>query len=312
MTRFARMSEDPEHFHDHADTVYAKAAEEFRTIFQPIISHSPRLRSGDVEEDFLLLGSRFALTRQFEAIVAALQLATITLGHHSVSFLRPALEEYLWLKYFAQLDARVASQLYATLGVNDVLRSAEAVHGYIGDDGMADVGFPPAFQAYVAQQRAAQTRKIRDFNQQLGWPGRPAVASMEWIAGQVGERDLYAYLYSATSRSVHFSAGEGLRRAWGDPANPEGYVSVEDVDHRLYLSDFGFYQLIRLFISTWIATERWHDVVVPLSEETVDADELLEWVNKFYALPGVPIVLAKEYELIWQQPTKSGSGPAGR
>jgi hypothetical protein len=85
-------------------------------------------------------------------------------------------------------------------------------------------------------------------------------------------------------------------------------VSIEDVDHRLYLSDFGFYQLIRLFISTWIATERWHDLVVPLSEETVDADQLLEWVKKFYALPGVPIVLAKEYELIWQHPKNSGGG----
>jgi hypothetical protein len=261
-----------------------------------------------VESDFLLLGSRFALTRQFEAIVAALQLTKVTLGHHSVSFLRPALEEYLWLKYLAQLDPGVASQLYMTLGVNDVLRSAEAVHGYVGEDGMANAGFPPAFQTYVVQQRAAITRKIREFNQQLGWPSRRPVASMEWIAGQVGERDLYAYLYSATSRSVHFSAGEGLRRTWGDPTNPEGYVSIEDVDHRLYLSDFGFYQLIRLFISTWIATERWHDLVVPLSEETVDADQLLEWVKKFYALPGVPIVLAKEYELIWQHPKNSGGG----
>ncbi|MGN7780475.1 hypothetical protein ACTJJE_13255 [Mycolicibacterium sp. 22603] len=302
------MPEDPEHFHDHANTVYAKAAEEFRTIFQPIISRSPRLRSGDVESDFLLLGSRFALTRQFEAIVAALQLAKVTLGHHSVSFVRPGLEEYLWLTYFARLDPGVASQLYVTLGVNDVLRSAEAVHGYIGDDGMTNAGFPPGFHTFVVQRRAELTQKIRGFNQQLGWPGRPPVASMEWIAGQVGERDLYAYLYSATSRSVHFSAGEGLRRGWGDPTNPEGFVSVEDVDHRLYLSDFGFYQLVRLFISTWLATERWHDRVVPLSEETVDADQLLDWVERFYALPGVPIVLAKEYELIWQHPKNSGGG----
>jgi hypothetical protein len=121
----------------------------------------------EVEEDFLLTGSRFALTRQFESVQAALELAKITLGHLSVSFIRPALEEYLWLKYLAGLDRSIASYFYLILGIRDVLRSVEATDEYIGDEGMAKVGFPPNFTASVGKWLAETKRRARTFNQQL-------------------------------------------------------------------------------------------------------------------------------------------------
>lgn len=250
----------------------------------------------------MLLGARFALTRQFESLQASLEMAKATLGHLAVGFIRPALEEFLWLKYLATVDSSVASELYLILGVRDVMRSVEAAEEFIGADGMTKIGFPPNFSAYVSEWLAGNRRTLRSLNQRLGWPSSPAVATMQWIARQVGEEKLYVYLYSATSRAVHFSAGEVLRRSWGDPTNPDGYISVEDVDHRVYLSDFALYQLTRLFLSTWLSLERWHDKIMRLSEETVDEDRVLQFVEGFYALAAVPIILAKEYELIWKRP----------
>src|SRR6476660_9756575 len=46
------------------------------------------------------------------------------------------------------------------------------------------------------------------------------------------------------------NAGEPFRRGWGNPSNPEGHISVEDVRYRAYRSNFGLYQLTRLFVDT--------------------------------------------------------------
>src|SRR6476469_1749787 len=46
------------------------------------------------------------------------------------------------------------------------------------------------------------------------------------------------------------NAGEPFRRGWGNPSNQEGHISVEDVRHRAYRSNFGLYQLTRLFVDT--------------------------------------------------------------
>jgi hypothetical protein len=126
--RLIGMPSDPHHFHDHADTVYAKAVKELLAIFGPPLTHSRQLRSIDVEKDFALLGARFALTRQYESLQAAYELAKVTLGHLTVTFIRPALEECLWFTYLATLDRGSAHDVYFALGLNDVLRSAQAVN----------------------------------------------------------------------------------------------------------------------------------------------------------------------------------------
>jgi hypothetical protein len=38
--RLIGMPSDPHHFHDHADTVYAKAVKELLAIFGPPLTHS--------------------------------------------------------------------------------------------------------------------------------------------------------------------------------------------------------------------------------------------------------------------------------
>jgi hypothetical protein len=68
------------------------------------------------------------LTRQYESLQAAYELAKVTLGHLTVTFIRPALEECLWLTYLATLDRGSAHDVYFALGLNDVLRSAQAVN----------------------------------------------------------------------------------------------------------------------------------------------------------------------------------------
>jgi hypothetical protein len=97
---------------------------------------------GGAEEDFPVLAAQHAVQRQLEAIRAALELADSGLGHLAVGFVRPACDEFLWLKYFAQVSAEDLRKIFLLMAVRDGLRSVAAAQGYVGAESMIAIGFP--------------------------------------------------------------------------------------------------------------------------------------------------------------------------
>lgn len=250
----------------------------------------------DAMGDLTLLGTRYALTRQVGAIKAAVELARANLGHYSVCFVRPAFEEFLWVMYLSTLDRRDAHDVFHAMALDDSMRQAQAADDFFRPEEMINQGFPQRFREFVDLQFDANKVDVTALGERLGWPRtRSGFPSMKWIATQVGEDKFYAYLYAATSRGVHFSAGEVLRHAWGQPGK---HVDVEDVDYQVFFSDYALYELTYLFLQTGLAAEPWHAQVLSGQSD----DECRKYLLDFAKLGRIPIMTASEYELFWKKP----------
>jgi hypothetical protein len=158
------------------------------------------------------------LVRQIEGYHAITTLVASNLGHMAPAFLRPACEEFFWIKYLNKVPAEAFKELFLAITAAENLRGLTAQQMYIGKRGMKSLGFSTQFVNKAISDYRAINEKIRRIGEGLGWPtnveagGQSAVPTTHWVANQVGEGKLYDYLYSATSRHVHFSMGELLRR----------------------------------------------------------------------------------------------------
>jgi len=100
----------------------------------------------------------------------------------------------------------------------------------------------------AAEERRNETRDaLKELQEQYRWSGG-IVPSASWIAERAGQRQLYDYLHSATSRALHFSAGEMMRRGWGSPT---GQMITDSPVIREHLANFALFQLVLLFFKTW-------------------------------------------------------------
>jgi hypothetical protein len=60
-----------------------------------------------------------------------------------------------------------------------------------------------------------EEKELRAMTKNLGWTGRTAWPSVWYMAKACGLEELYRYMYSATSKWVHFSPHVLLRMGWG-------------------------------------------------------------------------------------------------
>lgn len=258
------------------------------------------LKWDDATKDPRLLVINHAIRRQLEALNAALNLAAANLGHLSVTLVRPSLEEMLWIKYLSRLDLPVAERLLLAMSRYDGLRSLASQQRYVGDQAMRDLWYTADFLEAAGKTLPVVEAELVKLKVELKWSGGK-LPSTEWIAKSVDELRIYEYLHSATSRSVHFSAGETLRRSWGEPG---GIVTTEKPEFRMHLSDFALDELWRLFFETI-------EAAMPLlsdagidSEESLTDDRILPLLETLLALGRVPLVHAHEWNLTPEGPLK--------
>jgi hypothetical protein len=133
-----------------------------------------------------------------------------------VAFVRASLEDVLYLRFFASLSIEDSQKLFGLLSDWDVTRSLLAQRAYIGDDDMKKLWHPTGFLDAVQFKRDNVRVQLKELQQKYKWSGRD-ISSGAWIVEEADEKELYDYLHAATSRAVHFSAGEIMRRGWGDP-----------------------------------------------------------------------------------------------
>ena len=245
----------------------------------------------EVEADLRLLAINHALRRQLEGLDGALLLVKSTLGHLSVSFVRPALEEMIWLKYLSTLSAEKATKLLLVLGTYDALRSLLAQRDHIGDEGMRGLWYKTSFLDAANEKLDSVKLSLKDLAKEFGWSGM--LPSAQWIATQADELGKYKYLHAASSPAIHFSAGEVMRRGWGEPG---GKMVTNKQEFRDHLSAFALDQLWRLFFETVAAS-------LPLLQqagvysEPLDDETIVPILEPLLELGNVPLVHAAEWNL---------------
>src|SRR5215207_833442 len=83
--------------------------------------------------DLRLLATNYILRRQMESLEASVKLAQSGLGHLGAGFIRPALDELLWMSYLKNMEHTDAQELMSVMGVWDAGRSLAAQRNYVGD-----------------------------------------------------------------------------------------------------------------------------------------------------------------------------------
>jgi hypothetical protein len=245
-------------------------------------------------DGFWLLLCRCVLRRQFDSLEAIANLTRRREGHCSVPLLRPACEEFLWIKYLHTLSGDVREEILLHKSQLETVDSVEAQRAHAGDKVMEEVGFTPKYMGRLRENRTRAQNRLKTIKQELKWPKKPEfLPSVSFIASTTGERELYELIYHATSRTVHFTVSELLRRAWGDARE----VNITSQRMGKYWSEFSLYWGWRIFFFTLV------EIADALQDEGVSApnftDEFLfeTLMKKFSEFGMVPIITAEELNL---------------
>lgn len=232
--------------------------------------------------------------RQRDAIQGAIALGKARQGHLAVAFVRPLLEERLWMMFLADMPEASANALLLAMGRWDTVRSLVAQRDYIGDDEMTlYLWYPPGFVDAREAQLPAIKAELVDLRRQWGWQG--TLPSTQWVADKVSLRAEYDYLHSATSRAVHFSAGEVLRRGWGAPG---GALLTNKPEFREHLAGFAYDQLWRLHLGTLEGAQQiLQEGGVIVAEDFFTGGESEVLTSRLRRLGRVPMVHAYEWNL---------------
>lgn len=281
------------------DTERARAVGALLTAARRLIEVRD-LRWEKVQEDSRLLVVNYVLRRQLESLEAALKLASENLGHLSVAFVRTALDEMLWVRFLASLEVETSQRLLLAMANYDGLRSLLAQRGYVGDDVMASLWYPVEFLDAAERKLVSIKEDLKQLRAELGW--RRTLPSSDWVAEYVNKTPLYEYLHSATSRAVHFSAGEVFRRGWGDP---KGMLVTDKPEFREHLSEFALDRLWRLLFETIDAALPLLEASGITSSDQLTDEVLMPLLDEVLRLGQVTLVHAAEWNLTPEGPLKS-------
>src|ERR1700687_323014 len=182
-------------------------------------------------DGFLPIIRRAILRRQFDSLEGIAHLVAEKRGYAAAPLLRPACEELIWIKYMVGITPDDSEELLRCVASVELLDSLRAQDEYAGRTVTRELGLVSFLENAVAHEDAVRVR-LRTLGTKLDWPSRMVEAGrlpdVYWLAQHTGQQKVYKFLYHATSRFVHFSAAELLRRAWGKP----GSVSVRSIHFR--------------------------------------------------------------------------------
>jgi len=234
--------------------------------------------SGADQDQFWEFIRRAAIVRQYEALQSLLKMADDGYAHFGVTLLRPAYEEFIWIKYLNRwpTEAKALMMLLAMRGVDE---SMQAQSDYAGAKGMESIGFSQRLAKIHGARGRALDAKIRLIGRQLKWPANAnPLPSMAYLSRVTGQEREYKFLYYATSKFVHFSTHELGRRVWGK----KGRVKIGSNSFSAYWSDFAIYWAFWLLIHTFTEAD---DVLGDLGSTPEKDKEMEEWLRSFAPIP---------------------------
>ena len=245
-------------------------------------------------DGFLPVIYRSILRRQFDSLDAISHLVAQKRGDSAITLLRPSCEELIWIKYLASIAATDAEKLIVNITDLELINSLKAQDDYGGRTVTKELGLLPFIER--ANRRKGVTReRLGALGKKLDWDSRTIQnrqpPNLKWLAQKTGQSDVYNFIYRATSRFVHFSGAELLRRAWGKP----GSISIRSVHFRDYWGSFALHWGLRLFLDS--AAELCSNGSMP--EEGLNEETVLSAAARIGAYGQVPIITAEE--LVWPE-----------
>lgn len=255
---------------------------------RPFVESASDIAPGEFQ-GFLSVVRRAVLRRQFDSLEAISHLVGEGRGYAAPPLLRPICEELIWISYLARIDSRDAEELVCCRASIELLELLEAQHAECGSAAMRELGLLQEYERNMEGKQAMRAR-IRALGEMLGWPvsvtRRAQSPSVSLLANKTGRKDVYDYIYCATSRFVHFSAHGLLRLAWYDP----GGMSVRSVHLRDYWAAFSLQWGFRLFLDSVIEL-----LETPgMPEGEIRETDLLSTAERIGAFGKVPIITADE------------------
>lgn len=273
------------------------AVAETLQLLGPVVEHTSKLQWSPKNGMLPLIRSAM-LRRQYECLSIAVDLVDKSQGFAAVALLRPACEEYLWAKYLISLKPSDAEDLLVLMGQREVRDSLAAQDAHTGRKVSDSLGLT----RYIKQHQASASMlnaRMKALGTRLQWERRTIegskLPSVAFVAKAVGEVPLYKFLYHASSRYVHFSPAELLRRAWGRT----GDVTVSSMHFTDYWGSFVLYWGVFLIANTFpILWELGGEIDL---DDSIDGDKLIAAARRIGEHGAVPIITAEE--LAWETDT---------
>lgn len=221
------------------------------TEMKPIIDSSSKL-AWEPSTGFRRVIFRAIIIRQYECLEGIVHLVEKNRGYAGVALLRPAFEELIWAKYLAQLDEGDANNLLVCLAQKEIFETLKSQDDYIGRTQTKKLGLFDHLNKMIGVQPATRSQ-LSDLGKRLGWNKRMIANSMppslQFLAKKTGMTSLYNFLFHASSRFVHFSTSELLRRAWGSPKE----ITIRSENFSDYWSTFALVWGLKLLNDTYLS-----------------------------------------------------------
>jgi hypothetical protein len=237
------------------------------------------------EQDFFKLVLLAIVVKQHESLQAILALDKNAEGFSAVPLLRAMCEELIWVRYLATVKTEERASIISALASVGLFETFTAQEGY----GVPNLDFGQGWKERAEVSSAASADALRIIFRAQGFQLRNnATAPSVWqLAKKADMESTYKLLYHATSRAVHFSVPELLRRIWGRP----GSMKVSSQTFERYWAAFSLYW------GGWIYSLTFIESLLILQEPEI-ADEtviaLQEAALKIKSRGAIPILTAEE------------------
>ena len=267
----------------------------FLDLMRPLVEGLSKF-SWESSGNFVVpLLTRSILRRQFDSLEMIAYLVAQGNGFAAPPLLRPSCEEFIWSKYLTEIPAEDANTLIVCMLADEVCNSLGAQLKVAGARYMETSGLQQYLALYSSNEDNVR-QKMEDLGKRLNWPKKNNYGrrppSMSWLARKTKERRVYILIYHATSRFVHFSPHELIRRVW---VGPNKATSINSKTFQDYWSIFSLYWGSIFFTRTILASlsrfpELWPNEIEK-GEEIVSArDRILNF--------GEPPIITPQ-ELFW-------------
>ena len=274
-----------------------KGVQQFLDIIEPDVEANCNL-PWKPSDGFLPVIFRAILRRQFEGLQMISQSVESGSGFILGTLLRPACEEFIWAKYLVKIPTDDAQRLVTYFSLDEMYRSLHAQDKYAGRSITEKLGLLPYLENSNST-RSGLLVQLCTLGTRLDWPknvrktGRfPPVS---WLAKVTEEQPTYDFIYHATSRFVHFSPHELLRRVWGNPW--KGTFSVSSSHFGDYWAHFCLHWGLSLFLRTIEALGEFIDlptIDLPTEMSGTKFTRALEVLKEIGRFGETPIITAEE------------------
>lgn len=234
---------------------------------------------------------RCVVRRQYDALESIVESVERGQGHSTVPLLRPACEEYLWIKFLRTIDENSRETIILGKSQMEAANTLENQAFFMSGQGMTKLGFRADFLKHMLTTRAHSEREMKAVGTKLKWNlKRGLFPSAAAIARKVNEERIYKTIYSATSRAVHFNVAELFRRAWGSKKR----LTISSAYMSRYWSHFCLYWGRGLFALTIHEIgDEFNDNNWPIAD-FADSKEMEKLIDDWAKVGPVPIVTAEE------------------